>query len=105
MGWAWSCAAGARFCAGSKQDPSGRTRCPYSSAWWRSSATTSGSELLMHLPMLSLLVLLPLAGSVAVLLLGQGRDALVRQAALAVSVLTFALSLVVWWQFNPASAD
>jgi len=59
----------------------------------------------MHLPMLSLLVLLPLAGSVAVLLLGQGRDALVRQAALAVSVLTFALSLVVWWQFNPASAD
>jgi len=59
----------------------------------------------MHLPMLSLLVLLPLAGSVAMLLLGQGRDALVRQAALAVSVLTFALSLVVWWQFNPASAD
>jgi NADH-quinone oxidoreductase subunit M len=59
----------------------------------------------MHLPMLSLLVLLPLAGSVAVLLLGQGRDALVRQAALAISVLTFALSLVVWWQFDPASAD
>src|SRR3954466_12804868 len=59
----------------------------------------------MHLPIVTLLVLLPLAGSVLVLLIGRERDALVRQTALAVSLITFAISLVLWWQFNPDSAD
>ena len=54
---------------------------------------------------LTSLVLLPLAGSGAVLLLGKGRDGLARQFALAVALATFVISLVVWWQFNPASAD
>ena len=54
---------------------------------------------------LTSLVLLPLAGSGAVLLFGKGRDGLARQFALAIALLTFAISLVVWWQFNPASAD
>jgi NADH-quinone oxidoreductase subunit M len=54
---------------------------------------------------LTSLVLLPLLGSGAVLLLGKGRDGLARQFALAVALVTFVISLVVWWQFNPASAD
>ena len=54
---------------------------------------------------LSLLVLLPLAGSVLVLLLGRGQDGLVRRVALAVSLVTFVLSLLMWWQFIPGSAD
>jgi NADH-quinone oxidoreductase subunit M len=59
----------------------------------------------MPLPSLTLLVLLPLAGSVLVLALGRERDALVRQVALAVSIVTFLLSLIVWWKFDPSSAD
>jgi NADH-quinone oxidoreductase subunit M len=59
----------------------------------------------MPLPSLSLLVLLPLVGGLLVLALGRERDALVRQVALVVSILTFLLSLVIWWKFDPASAD
>jgi NADH-quinone oxidoreductase subunit M len=54
---------------------------------------------------LTLLVLLPLAGSVLVLLTGREREGLARQLALVVSLLAFAVSLVMWWQFDPASAD
>ncbi len=54
---------------------------------------------------LTSLVLLPLVGSLVVLLLGRDRDGLVRQLALAVSLLTFAVSLAVWWRFDPTSAD
>jgi NADH-quinone oxidoreductase subunit M len=64
-------------------------------------------------PLLTLLVLVPLVGAIAVLLLGRaraggdspGHDDLVRQAALAVSLITFVISLIVWWTFDPASAD
>jgi NADH-quinone oxidoreductase subunit M len=59
----------------------------------------------MNVPILTLLVLIPTAGSVLVLLLGRERDGLVRQVALAVSLVTFIASLVVWWRFNPGSAD
>jgi NADH-quinone oxidoreductase subunit M len=54
---------------------------------------------------LTLLVLLPLVGAVVVLLLGREREALARQTALAISVITFALSLAVWWWFDPTSAE
>jgi NADH-quinone oxidoreductase subunit M len=54
---------------------------------------------------LTTLVLLPLVGGVAVLFAGRGRDSLVRQVALAVSVVTFLISLAVWWKFDPTSAD
>jgi len=55
--------------------------------------------------LLTLLVLVPLAGGAALLLVGAGRDRLVRQAALAVSLVPFALSLLVWAGFDAASAD
>ncbi len=54
---------------------------------------------------LTLLVLLPLLGGLLVLLLGKGRDALVRQVALGVAVLTFAFSLTLWTGFDASSAE
>ena len=59
----------------------------------------------MSFPMLTSLVLVPLAGSVLVLLTGQGRDRLARRVSLVVSLAAFALSLVMWARFDPASAD
>jgi NADH-quinone oxidoreductase subunit M len=53
---------------------------------------------------LTLLVLLPLVGAVVVLLLGRQRDDLARHTALAISVVTFAASMWVWYWFDPASA-
>ena len=58
---------------------------------------------MMRFPILSLLVLVPLAGGLLVLLLGRGRDALARQLALVVSLATFALSLALWVRFDAAS--
>ena len=59
---------------------------------------------------LSLIVFLPLAGALLVLLAGGGgdrpdRERLVRTLALAVSLATFAVTLLLWWRFDPASAD
>jgi NADH-quinone oxidoreductase subunit M len=60
--------------------------------------------------MLSLIVFLPLAGALLVLLAGgrggrHDRDALVRYLALGASLVTFAATLLLWWRFDPASAD
>ena len=57
------------------------------------------------MPLLTLLVALPLAGGIVILATGKGRDQLARQLALGVSLVTFVVSLVMWAQFNPASAD
>jgi NADH-quinone oxidoreductase subunit M len=59
---------------------------------------------------LSLIVFLPLAGALLVLLAGGGgdrpdRERLVRTVALAVSLATFAVTLLLWWRFDPTSAD
>jgi NADH-quinone oxidoreductase subunit M len=54
---------------------------------------------------LTWLVLIPLVGGVGVLLMGRGRDRLVHQAALVVSLVPFVLSLLVWAQFDATSAD
>jgi NADH-quinone oxidoreductase subunit M len=59
---------------------------------------------------LSLIVFLPLAGALHVLLAGGGgdrpdRERVVRTLALAVSLATFAVTLLLWWRFDPASAD
>src|SRR5262245_7439688 len=60
--------------------------------------------------MLSLIVFLPLAGTLLVLLAGgsgdrQVREPAVRLVALAASLVTFAATLVLWWRFDPTSAD
>jgi NADH-quinone oxidoreductase subunit M len=59
--------------------------------------------------MLSTIVFLPLAGALLVLLAGgrgdrPDREPLVRSLALAVSLITFAATLVLWWRFDPTSA-
>ena len=59
--------------------------------------------------MLSTIVFLPLAGAILVLLAGgrgdrHDREPLVRNIALAASLLTFAATLFLWWRFDPASA-
>ena len=59
----------------------------------------------MSLPILTTLVLLPLAGGVAVLFTGKDRPALARQLALIVSLATFAVSILMWAQFDGTSAE
>jgi NADH-quinone oxidoreductase subunit M len=54
---------------------------------------------------LTLLVVVPLAGGVAVLLLGRGRDRLARHVALVTSLVAFGLSLLMWMGFDAKSAD
>src|SRR5918993_3064880 len=60
--------------------------------------------------MLSLIVFLPLVGALLVLLLGgrgdrHDREPLIRNVALLFSLATFAATLLLWWRFDPASAD
>jgi NADH-quinone oxidoreductase subunit M len=60
--------------------------------------------------MLSLIVFLPLAGALLALLAGgrgerPEREPLVRNVALLASLVTFAATLVLWWRFDPTSAD
>ena len=59
---------------------------------------------------LSLIVFLPLVGALVILLGGGSgdrpdREGLVRTVALAVSLLTFGLTLLLWARFDPTSAD
>jgi NADH-quinone oxidoreductase subunit M len=59
---------------------------------------------------LSLIVFLPLAGALLILLAGGGgdrpdRERVVRALALGVSLATFAVTLLLWWRFDPSSAD
>jgi NADH-quinone oxidoreductase subunit M len=59
--------------------------------------------------MLSFIVFLPLVGALLVLAAGgrgdrPDREPLVRGLALAVSILTFVATLVLWWRFDPSSA-
>ena len=55
-------------------------------------------------PLLSWLIWLPIAGGVAVLVLGEGRAAAARWATLAVSVATFAFSMPLWTGFDTTTA-
>src|SRR4051812_18394814 len=60
--------------------------------------------------MLSVIVFLPLVGAILVLLAGGSGDRddrapAVRTLALAVSLATFLATLLLWWRFDPASAD
>ena len=62
----------------------------------------------MTLPLLSISWLLPLAGVVALLLVGNAdgrRDRVVRWLALIVSIATFAVTLAVWASFDATVAD
>jgi len=60
--------------------------------------------------MLSITVFLPLVGALVVLLAGgrgepRDREPLIRNIALLFSIATFALTLWLWWHFDPTTAD
>jgi NADH-quinone oxidoreductase subunit M len=62
----------------------------------------------MTFPILSSLVLIPIAGAVLLLFVGNAdgrRSGLVRQVALVTSLVVFAVSLLLWWRFDASSAD
>ena len=59
-------------------------------------------------PILSALIVLPLAGAVALLFVrnrGHERDAFIQWAALGVSLVEFVLSLWMWSRFDPSRPD
>jgi NADH-quinone oxidoreductase subunit M len=67
-------------------------------------------NLLTDRMLLTAIVFLPLAGALLVLLAGgrgdnPEREGAVRLVALAVSLVTFAATLYLWWAFDPTSAD
>ncbi len=56
-------------------------------------------------PLLTLIVLLPLAGALVIAFLDGARAAVVRSVALGASLLAFAATLLLWLRFDPASAE
>src|SRR5499427_5144485 len=59
----------------------------------------------MNWPLLSILIWLPIAGAIVVLLLGSGaRAQLGKQVALAVSILTFVVSIPLYTRFDQTTA-
>jgi NADH-quinone oxidoreductase subunit M len=56
-------------------------------------------------PLLTVIVLLPIAGVFAIALVGDRNEALIQKMALGVSLLVFAATLLVWWRFDSSSAD
>ena len=57
-----------------------------------------------HFPILSLLLWLPIAGGLLVLLAGRVAPATVRWLALLVALVSFAVSVPLWTQFNIGTA-
>jgi NADH-quinone oxidoreductase subunit M len=57
------------------------------------------------MPLLSLLVFLPVAGLAIVAVIDSRRERLIHQIALAISLAEFALTLLIWSQFDAGSAD
>src|SRR5688572_27630541 len=57
------------------------------------------------LPILSLLIFLPLLGSVAALLMPRAAENLLRTWAVAVSLVVFLASIGLWYVFDPSEAD
>ncbi len=57
------------------------------------------------MPLLTLLVVVPIAGLAMVAMVAREREALIHRLGLAVSLVVFALSLVLWARFDGTSAD
>src|ERR1700733_14822883 len=57
------------------------------------------------IPPISCLTIVPLLGAIAVLALGSKRENLVRGLALTFAFLALAITLILWYRFNPASND
>src|SRR5438132_5834700 len=57
------------------------------------------------MPLLTLLVLLPLAGALPIVLMSGRREGLIRAVALGVSIAVFAVTVLLWARFDGASAS
>ncbi len=57
------------------------------------------------MPLLTLLVVAPVAGLTVIAAIGREREALIHRLALATSLVVFALTLVLWARFDAGSAD
>src|SRR5262245_30206838 len=96
------CGSGRRARCAPTQGPCSVASC------WCSGTTYGDSDHAMPLPLLTLSWALPLAGAVAVLLVGNAdgrRDGVIRWLALAVSLVVFALTLAIWAGFDAGSAE
>jgi NADH-quinone oxidoreductase subunit M len=56
-------------------------------------------------PLLTLLVVVPIAGLAVIAMIGHAREALIHRLAFATSLVVFGLTLLVWARFDAASAD
>ena len=56
----------------------------------------------MGFPLLSILVVVPIVGAILLMVLPRGRDGLIRQLALIVSVVNLVISLPLYWFFKAA---
>jgi NADH-quinone oxidoreductase subunit M len=56
-------------------------------------------------PLLSVLIVLPLAGATALLALDRGRVSTIRNLALGIALLEFVGTLLLWWHFDPTRGD
>jgi NADH-quinone oxidoreductase subunit M len=56
-------------------------------------------------PLLTLLVLVPLAGLAIIAMVGREREALIQRLALVTSLVVFGLTLLLWARFDASSAD
>ena len=61
--------------------------------------------MLAEFPWLTLVIWLPIVGGIAVIASGDKSSELSKWIALAISVLTFVVSLPLWFNFDPSSAD
>ena len=61
----------------------------------------------MRFPILTSLIVLPIIGSLLLFFVrdNEEHERVIRRIALVVSVLVFAETLLLWWRFDPASAD
>jgi len=59
----------------------------------------------MNLPILSLITFLPLAGAILLIFIHQGRKNLLRFLSLAIAIITFILSLTLYFNFNDQIPD
>ena len=57
------------------------------------------------MPLLTLLVVVPIAGLAVIAMIGHAREALIHRLAFATSLVVFGLTLLLWARFDAASAD
>src|SRR3954467_10618005 len=101
MGLARSYGRPAPLCDGCRRGRFARTPCRCcSEPCWRLDFIYGDS-----VPLLTLIVLLPVVGLLAIGMVSSRRESLIRVMAVAVSLIVFGLTLVLWRGFDGTSAN